>query len=318
MPPSIPSRFRRTAAAPGLRLVAPIVGAAVLAWASPSFAQACCAGASVLTPARLTPLDDALVGIQLKGARVVGSFDPSGRYVSAPAGATETDLEQDLIGTLRVFGRGQLTLSVPILQTIRSAGGPSEIGGGLGDIALSGRYDLVIAGEHRWIPGIAILAGVVFPTGKPLESASLALGSDSTGTGAFQGTVGLSVEQIWGHLFANLTALALQSAPRHVGSISETLGFQVTASIAGGYIFDNGGALALTLVEMRSADAIQNGSRVTDSARGKTLFGLAGAFPLGGRWRIQGSVIGDLPFQSMGVNEPASLGLSVLVMRTWQ
>ena len=303
----------------GPRLLAAVGSAGLLCcWASPTFAQPCCAGASVLTPARLTPLDDALLGLQARGSRIHGSFDPSGHYLSAPAGAAEVDLEQDLIGTVRVLDRGQLGVSIPILQTYRAAGNLSEIGGGLGDIALSGRYDLFLAGEHRFIPGIALLAGVVFPSGKPLESASLPLGSDATGAGAFQGTLGLAFEQIWGHLFANLTALAQQSAPRHVGSVSETLGLQVTASVAGGYVFDSGGALALTLVEMRSADAIQNGARLADSGRARTLLGVAGAFPLGARWRIQGSVIGDLPFQDLGKNEPAGLGMSVLLMRTWQ
>lgn len=321
MLPNLHSRFRRTAdAALGLRSCAAILcAAAVLGlWPSPSYGQPCCAGASVLSPARLTPLDDALVGLQARGARIVGSFDAAGRYLSAPAGANELDLEQDLIGTLRVLQRGQLSVSVPILQTIRTAGGTSEFGGGLGDIAVSGRYDAVLAGEYEWLPGLAILAGVVFPTGKPLESASLPLGSDSTGTGAFQGTLGLAVEQIWGHLFANLTLLALKSAPRHVGGISTTLGFQGTASAAGGYVFDSGGALALTIVAMRSTDAVQDGKAVLDSSRGKTLLGMVGAFPLSARWRIQGSLTGDLPFRSMGKNEPAGVGLSLLIMRTWQ
>jgi len=228
------------------------------------------------------------------------------------------DLQQDLIGTLRVFQRGQLSLAVPFLETLRSAGGTSEFGGGLGDIAVSGRYDAVLTGEYRWLPGIAILAGVVFPTGKPLESASLLLGSDSTGTGAFQGTLGVAIEQIWGHLFANVTILALQSAPRHVRGVSETLGLQGTASAAAGYVLDSGGALGLNLVAMRSADAVQDGRTVPDSARGKTVLGLAGAFPLAERWRLQGSLVGDLPFQSMGKNEPAGISLAVLVMRTWQ
>src|SRR5262249_56874513 len=104
------------------RLLAAVACAAVIvAWPSSSFAQPCCAGASVLTPARLTPLDDALLGLQLRGARIVGSFDSSGGYVSAPDGSTELDLEQDLIGTVRVLGRGQLSLMVPFVQTLRSA-----------------------------------------------------------------------------------------------------------------------------------------------------------------------------------------------------
>jgi hypothetical protein len=92
---------------------------------------------------------------------------------------------------------------------------------------------------------------------------------------------------------------------------------QGTASVAAGWIFESGGAVALNLVAMRSADAVQNGETVPDSARGRTLLGLAGAFPLAERWRIQGSFVSDLPFQGMGKNEPAGIGLSVLLMRTW-
>ncbi len=272
----------------------------------------------MLTPARLTPLDDALVGLQLRGARIVGSFNKSGGYIGAPDGATELDLEQDLIGTVRVLGRGQLSLMIPFVQTMRSASGTSEFGGGIGDLALSARYDFVVAGEHRWLPGIALLAGVTFPTGKPPESASQLLGTDATGTGAFQGTVGIAFEQIWGHVFANVTVLALQSATRHVSGVSEKLGFQGTASAAAGWVFDSGGALGLNLVAMRSADAVQDGQTVPDSARGRTLLGLAGAFPLSDRWRLQGTFISDLPFQNMGKNEPAGIGLSFLLMRTWQ
>jgi hypothetical protein len=316
MPRNLLSRFLERITI--VRLAAATALAIACTWPIAANAQPCCAGASVLTPARLTSLEDALLGLQTRGSRITGSFDASASYVGVPAGASEMDFEQDLVGTVRIFGRGQLSVSVPFVETSRSAGSLSEFGGGLGDVALSGRYDPILAGDSPVIPGIAIVAGVVFPTGRAPESASMALGSDSTGTGAYQGTLGVAFEQIWGHVFANLTALATQSAPRHVNGVSERLGLQGTIGAAGGYVFDNGGALALTLSALRSMEAVQDGQRVADSARRRTLLGIAGAFPLAPRWRLQGSLSGDIPVQSLGKNEPANVGLSFLIMRTWQ
>src|SRR5690349_3370040 len=165
------------------RLVAAAVAAIACTWPIAANAQPCCAGASVLTPARITPLEEALVGLQTRAARVTGSFDASASYLGVPAGTNEMDFEQDLVGTVRIFGRGQLTLSIPFVETTRSASGISEVGGGLGDIALSGRYDPILAGDSPVIPGIAIVGGIVFPTGRAPESASMRLGSDSTGAG---------------------------------------------------------------------------------------------------------------------------------------
>src|SRR4051794_13557073 len=89
---------------------------ATIAAPRPARAQACCAGASALTPARLALHEDALVAASIRTTDIVGSFNPSGHYVASPAGTSELDFEQDLIGTLRVLGRGQVSAVVPLVE----------------------------------------------------------------------------------------------------------------------------------------------------------------------------------------------------------
>src|SRR5512143_2283775 len=139
----------------------------VLSRAAPVAAQACCAGSNAVTPARLGLHDEAVVGAQMRATSAFGSNDAAGRYVPAPAGASEVDLEQDLYSAVRVLDRGQLAVLLPFVETHRASGGLSEIGGGVGDVNFSARYDVLRARESRWWPGVGLLAGVTLPTGKP-------------------------------------------------------------------------------------------------------------------------------------------------------
>ena len=112
------------------------------------------AGAAALTPCRLAAHEDALVGLQFRSANVFGSFRSYASYVSARA--TEWDFEQDVFGAVRVAPRAQLALLVPLVETYRRAQGVSDGGAGLGDVNLSGRYEFVLAGESRYVPGIEV------------------------------------------------------------------------------------------------------------------------------------------------------------------
>src|SRR5215472_8565736 len=84
-----------------------------------AFAQACCAGSSALTPGRLAMHEDALVGLQTHAALATGSFNDAGNFSGTPAGTSETDFEEDAFGAARVFGRGQVALLVPFVETAR-------------------------------------------------------------------------------------------------------------------------------------------------------------------------------------------------------
>src|SRR5580692_10556922 len=112
-----------------------VVAAAAASVPARASAQACCAGGSAITPGRLQLHEDALVGAELKAGAVLGTYDPSGRFLGSPAGDTEGDFEEDLFAAVRVLRRGQIALLVPVVETQRqdpTDGG--RFGGGLGDI----------------------------------------------------------------------------------------------------------------------------------------------------------------------------------------
>jgi hypothetical protein len=278
-------------------------------------AQACCAGSSVLTPARLGIHEDAAVGAVLRGTGMLGSYDASGRFRPSPNGTAELGGELDAVGTVRLFSSLQLTLLVPVVATWRQVTGLAEFGGSLGDLNLSGRYDFTNAGRSTVVPGLAALAGVTFPTGRAPEDVSRPLATDATGIGAFQVTGGLAVEQSFGPVVVNLTGLVAWRTPRTVRGVSETLGVQFQGLLGAGYVFDSEASLGLSLNLVGELGAVIDGQQAPGSERLLPTVGLSGSVPLADAWRLQGGLTYNPPWP--GRNQPAGLGFSLSLVRTW-
>jgi len=291
--------------------------AAALACAVPvrAWAQACCAGGAAVTPGRLEVHEDALVGATVKAATVLGSYDTGGRYVGSPAGDTEGDFEEDLFGAVRFLRRGQAALLVPVVETMRhTPQDGAHLGGGLGDVNLSGRWDFVLAGESRFVPGVALLAGVTFPTGKPPEQASPPLAVDATGIGAFQLNGALAVEQTFGPWLFNASGIVAFRTPR----FGEQLAPQVTLLGAAAYTLPNDVALALTAAYAFEGDAhLTGGGDVPDSSKRATTITLSTMWPVTDAWRVLGGLYLNPPVGAVGSNQPAAGGLTLTVIRSW-
>ena len=272
-------------------------------------AQACCAGSGALTPGRLTMHDSALAGVQLRAAGILGSFAPSTHYTASPPGTSEYDFEQDLFGAIRLFQHGEVALLLPLVETARrTPTSPSELGGGIGDINVSGRYDFYAAGRSRFVPGIALLVGATFPTGTAPEAASKPLATDATGTGAYQGSAGVAVEQSYGAWLLNATALLALRGTRSVGPIRETLGPQFTAFLATAYSFPNDAALALSASYSLEADAVIDDALVPESARSVATLSVSGVWPISDQLRLQSALFINPPISNFGRNLPATAG----------
>jgi hypothetical protein len=287
-----------------------------------ALAQACCAGAGVLTPGRLAIYQDALVGTQVRAGTQLGTYDDGGHYASVPHGDGEYDLEQDLFGAVRVLRRGQVALLLPIVETQRHEQGVHELGGGIGDVNLSGRYDFVHAGESKVIPGIAGLVGLTIPTGRPPDeiTPSHPLGTDATGTGAWQGNVGVAVEQVWGHWLVNATQLLAWRAPRTVdtgaSTVYESLAPQFVTLLGTAYSFDDDASVALFGSYTFEGTATLDGGPAAASARRIAVLSLAGAYPLSDHFRIQASAFTNPPISSLGRNQTATTGLTFTFLWT--
>ncbi len=285
--------------------------------AAPARAQPCCAGASALTPARLTLHEDWLLAAQLRPQLFHGSFDGQRAFQPPAPGSLELGVEETALAAARLFTHAQVALAVPFRQTFRAASGLSEVGGGLGDLSLSGRYDFTLAGESSVMPGLAVLAGISLPTGRAPEAARLPLGTDASGTGAFLFSLGVGVEQTFGSWFASGSLVLSQATPRSVGGLTSLQGLGLSALLSAGYGFQSEAALALTAGYADSRDALVDGAAVPDSGRAHFQIGLSGALPLNEEWRLQGSVFDILPLNGLGRNESAGLGLSIVLVRSW-
>jgi len=282
-------------------------------------AQACCAGSGAVTPGRLAMHEDALVGLQARAAHVYGSFDSGGHYSTPPPGSSEQDFEQDVIGALRlpVVDRAQIALLVPLIETRRTARGVAEVGGGLGDVNFSARYDFLYAGQNRYVPGIAALAGVTFPTGRPPESATQAQATDATGVGAFQGNLGVAVEQLFGAWLVTAYGLVAKRTPRTAQGIRTELGTQWTALVAVAYSLPRDYAVAAFASYTGEGDAEVQGIDAAGTARRIPVLGISGVVPLTEHLRLQGALSGNPPIPSLGKNQPATLGVAVTGLYAW-
>jgi hypothetical protein len=295
---------------------------ALLTWAPAAHGQACCAGGSAVTPARLEPHELALVGALARGGSVLGSWDAQGRTVAPPPGATEVDMEEDVFAAARVISRGQVALLVPVVETWRKLGGVSEFGGGIGDVNASARYDFTEAGMSHVVPGLAALAGVTIPTGRPADAQGIGpLGTGATGIGAWQLNFGVAVEQTFGNWLVNVTGLVAERTARTVGSgaaaVHERLAPQWTVLVATAYAFPNGWAAALSASVAIEGDATINGREAPGSAHRLPTITLSVLAPLGDVWRIQGAIYDNPPIPDLGLNQPADLGASLTVVRSF-
>jgi hypothetical protein len=277
-------------------------------------AQACCAGTGAITPGRLSLQEDALVGLRLKAANAFGSWRSDGSYAGAPPGSTEWDFEEDLFAAIRLAPRAQIAALVPLVQTYRRTPALSERGGGIGDVNLSGRYDFALAGESRWLPGIAALAGVTFPTGIAVESADGQLATDATGTGAYQANLGVALEQTAGPWLVGATGLVAKRAPRTVNGVKTSKSAEWTVLLATAYTFPGDQALGVLASYAAEGESEYGGQQVPRSSRRLLTLSVAGMFPLGGPWRLQASAFVTPPISALAENSLASTGLALTLV----
>jgi hypothetical protein len=253
------------------------------------------------------------VGTELHAASVIGSYQ-LGAYRASPPGTPEYDFEEDVFGAVRFLGRAQVALLIPIDETYRRTpmdGG--HFGGGIGDVNASARYDFILAGQSLYVPGIALLAGVTVPTGRPPESSTQPLAVDATGIGAFQVNAALALEQTFGPWLANATAIVAKRT-EHGG---ETLGTQFTFLAAGAYTFENDMAVALSASFAFEGDGTIDGADAPGSSKSVTVLTASGLWPLSDTYRLLGGVFVDPPVGALGSNQPTQIGATITAIRSW-
>lgn len=174
----------------------------VVAWSAPASAQACCAASQTAGPVRLSPGQLAAVGVSADGRLYTGRFDGT-NYRSQEH--SNYEWRQTLFGARRIGDSWEVGATLPFVQSRRTTAHQSEWGGGLGDVSVQSRYELVSTGMSMTWPGIGIVASVVAPTGRS-PTDSMARGktlfqSDVTGGGWWRAGLGAQLEWTPGSWF---------------------------------------------------------------------------------------------------------------------
>lgn len=190
----------------GRTLLLSVLTAAALAPA-PAAGASCCGGASALHPFVLPKWEKAMVGARLAGSaefdRLAADGDPFGSTMRAGEGRLLVG------GAWRAGGDWQLGASLPLVLRRVVVPGMTAGGGGLGDVSLSVRYEIMDEEtcifrpfrELAWNeikPTVHLVLGVGLPTGRAADGGADPLGARVTGSGDLEQTLGLEVTKIWG------------------------------------------------------------------------------------------------------------------------
>jgi hypothetical protein len=298
-------------------LLGGVLALGVLAVCGTAKAQACCAGAAAITPGRLLMHERALAGVEVRGSVLTGSHAADGAFRAPAPGTSEWDFEQDLFASLALTERAQASVLVPLLESARrSPTTGSEFGGGIGDVNASVRYDFVWSHEYRYVPGLALLAGVTLPSGRAPEAAKQALGSDATGLGAVQANLGVALERSFGDWFADMALLVAKRFDRTGHGVRSGLATQFTGIAAGGYSWSQASA-ALAVTYAAEGDASLDGARVPSSAKRELRLTGSVTTSLSETMRLRGAVFFDPPVSGLAQNEPDALGLSATLVKSF-
>ena len=311
----MPSRSAPAAAA--LAGVALAVVAGVAAVPRDAAAQACCVGTGLVTPARLRTFEDRAVGFQMRARSVMGAFGGTGSYATSGAGNRDVGFEEDLFAALRLGSHFQVGLWAPFVQTSRQAGGLSGWGGGLGDVAANVRFDAVNAGTRGAWPGVAVLAALSVPTGRPLDEADDPLATSGTGTGSFEGSVGVAIEEIIGKAFVSVGGWVSQRSARTVDGVAHSFAPRLSALLSGGYTFGHDVTVGAFAFALRQGDARDASGAIANSGVSLVTTGAALALPFWDTWRLQATLFTDVPMAGWGRNQTVGFGGTVAIVRFW-
>lgn len=210
-----------------------------------------------------------------------GTLQENGSEISDPVGQYRDSSITSLIAGYNFTPRWSVSLNVPYIHRSfkRAEGFAVERGteSGLGDVALIGRWVVLLKPEHEYSYSVSLLGGVEFPTGDagrlreevdetetPGAPPAGVHGNDlALGSGSFDGIVGVSANVHWRRLLFELEA---QYFIRSEGRFDYQFGNEL--SVAGGpgvyLLFDERKTLALHAAfsyETKARDSIDGAKR---------------------------------------------------------
>lgn len=269
--------------------------------------------ASVVGSGRLVVWEDAAAGLATSWSHGAGRFDTAGRFRGFSAGLLEDELRVEAWAIVRLAERWQVSARVPWVTGVRaSPDGTSAIGTGIGDVSAAARFEAIGLGEYEWVPGLAVLAQVVGPTGRRPEQATDALGASATGRGAFAVSLGVAAEVTQLPWFVRLDVAGVYTAPfvRADTRQVQHFGPGVQVGVSGGReLFGERLVVALSLRLEHEFPLWLDGETVLESESTGLTPAVSASFKLTSHWMLTGAVSADVLGQNRAERVAFNLGV---------
>ncbi len=224
-------------------------------------------------------------------------------------GYQELEWAPEVWSLVRVQRRTSLYLRLPTLLTWRRAGPADEVGGGLGDVAVGARFEILEIGEYVELPAVAATIAVSAPTGVAPHESDLTLATDVTSRGAWVLTFGLSLETTelpWFVRFDVGVDVPMPAERDDLG-VSQRFGPGVMAVLVGGYELTERVVASLLGRFRWEAPLTLDGATVDGSARHETGLGAAVSWRFDPHWTLQLGVDTGLFLDHLGGNQPGKV-----------
>ncbi len=298
-------------------LAAGLLGAAAMLHAPGADAAACCGTGHGLGQ-RLAPMERAAIGASTRFAGRIGSWAADGSFVGTPSGSRDLEARLDLGWIVKPHPRVQVGATLPILLTSRALGEASSTGGGIGDVGVFGRFDVVGVPGSGWLPAIALTLGAQLPTGRPTTSSTDALGADVTGLGAAEIRPGILLEKNWSSSWSAMLGVSVGMrtafADGRGGSVHLAPRTQIVA--ATGPTWPGKSVSVGVLYEHEESPSV-DGVATPGAARNRTAALAVAGYDVGRSWTLLASAQLDLPIDGLGSNELAAAAGQVGLRYTW-
>jgi hypothetical protein len=179
----------------------------------PARAAPCCVSATSFGVGRLLIWEDFATGLQLSHARILGEWDQQSRLRRNPAEYSEGLSLAQPWAILRLHQRIELQGWVPILVNDRWSGDVHQVAGGVGDVGMASRFQVLGIGEYQGLPSFAVTVGGIAPAGRRVEQTSPPLFAGTTGRGTWGGSLAIETEVAHMPWFVRLEAALTAFAP---------------------------------------------------------------------------------------------------------
>lgn len=290
-----------------------LVAASLALLAAPARASVCCMTTGLFGVGRLGLWEESAAGVRATGANTLGSWDAAGTWRDNPEGWLDGELRVDAYGLLRITDRAQVHVLFPYFENLRGVDDDLALAGGLGDVELGARWDLLSVGELEPWPAVGVTVSALLPSGVRPEDAEAPYGADATGRGAMGAAAALSVEESFGKAYARVDLGGTVYAPFRRADLGRSQLYGPTlaaAASAGGAVLDGLllGVMAglahdrpLTLGDEEQADSVATAASA----------GLLASWSLDPHWTVLANVTSGIFLDALGQNRPGRVSASL-------